>query len=97
LPNFRAILRKADGVFPRPNEGPRTVPTTTARPSQPRWSKKLESSPTLITYASGPNAGAPAPMVRGQIFIQVVQVGTNVTWTVGSGASPSPSVESATG
>jgi hypothetical protein len=56
-----------------------------------RWSKKLEYSPTLITYASGPNAGQPVPMVRGQIFIQVVQVGTKVTWTVGSGASPSPS------
>ncbi len=56
-----------------------------------RWSKKLESSPTLLTYASGPNAGAPVPFVRGQIFFQVVEASTQVTWTLGSGASPSPS------
>jgi hypothetical protein len=54
------------------------------------WSKKTESSPTLLTYASGPNEGRPVPMVRGQIFIQVVPTDTEVTWTPAGAASASP-------
>ncbi len=45
------------------------------------WSKATESSPTLLTYAGGPNQGRPVPLARGQTFIQVVPTGTKVTWT----------------
>jgi hypothetical protein len=55
------------------------------------WSKATESSPTLLTYASGPDKGQPVPMVRGQIFIQVVPTGTKVTWTPVAAPSASPS------
>jgi hypothetical protein len=56
-----------------------------------RWSKATESSPTLLTYASGPLAGQPVPMVRGQIFIQVVPLDLNVTWKAAGAAALSPS------
>ncbi len=55
------------------------------------WSKATESSPTLLTYASGPNKGEPVPMVRGQIFIQVVPTGTKVSWSPAAAPSASPS------
>jgi hypothetical protein len=43
-----------------------------------RWSKASESAPTKLTFASGCNAGQPVPLVRGQIFIQVVPTTTKV-------------------
>ncbi len=52
-----------------------------------RWSKASNSAPTLLTYANGPQAGQPVALDRGQIFIQVVPVGMNVTWTTGTVAA----------
>jgi hypothetical protein len=52
------------------------------------WSKAGFSSPTLLTYASGCQAGQSVPLVPGQIFIQVVATSTKV---VASGGTPSPS------
>jgi hypothetical protein len=54
------------------------------------WSKKTEASITVITYASGPLAGQRVPMVRGQIFVQVVPSDMNVTWTLGTTVGPVP-------
>jgi hypothetical protein len=48
------------------------------------WTKKGEYAPTVITYASGPNKGKPVPMVRGQIFIQVVPSGVTASWKAGT-------------
>ena len=48
-----------------------------------RWSKASNSAPTLLTYASGPNAGQPVPLVRGQIFFQVVSTSTKIRYTIG--------------
>ena len=53
-----------------------------------RWSKKNDSSPTLLSYASGPLAGQPVPLVRGQIFVQVVPTEMAVTWTLGRTVPP---------
>jgi hypothetical protein len=53
---------------------------------QARWSKSSFSAPMRLTYASGCNAGKRVPLVAGQIFIQVVPVGTRVT---ASGREPS--------
>lgn len=47
------------------------------------WSKKGETAPTRLLYASGPLKGQPVPLVRGQIAIQVVPKGTDVTWKLG--------------
>lgn len=47
------------------------------------WSKKSEYSPTVIKYAGGPNAGQQVPLVRGQIFVQVVPTYVPATWRVG--------------
>jgi len=49
-----------------------------------RWSKASNAAPTLLTYAGGPQAGQPVPLVRGQIFFQVVSTGTVVTYTIGA-------------
>jgi hypothetical protein len=48
-----------------------------------RWSKASNAAPTLLTYASGPNAGQPVALVRGQIFFQVVSTSTTVTYKIG--------------
>ena len=48
------------------------------------WTKKGEHTPTVITYASGPNKGQQIPMVRGQIFVQVVPSGVTASWTPGT-------------
>lgn len=56
---------------------------TNGRLTEATWSKASETAPTLITYASGPLAGQPVPLVRGQIFIQVVTT-QKVTWTLGT-------------
>jgi hypothetical protein len=56
---------------------------------QARWTKKTESSPTIITYAGGSHNGQPVPLVRGQIFVQVVPTDMNVTWTLGRTQPPS--------
>jgi Protein of unknown function (DUF3048) N-terminal domain/Protein of unknown function (DUF3048) C-terminal domain len=48
-----------------------------------RWSKASNAEPTLLTYASGPQAGQPVPLVRGQIFFQVVSTSTVVTYRIG--------------
>ena len=48
-----------------------------------RWSKKNDASPTLLTYANGPDKGMPVPLVRGQIAIQVVPLTMAVTWKAG--------------
>ncbi len=47
-----------------------------------RWNKASDTAPLLLTQAAGPNAGAPIPLVRGQIAIQVVPIGTPVTLSV---------------
>jgi len=52
-----------------------------------RWSKTTESAPTKLTFASGCSAGQPVPLVRGQIFIQVVATTTKVGVT---GPAPAP-------
>jgi hypothetical protein len=52
------------------------------------WTKNSEYAPTLLTYASGPNKGQSVPMVRGQIFIQVVPTYVPATWTTGYAAAP---------
>jgi hypothetical protein len=52
------------------------------------WTKKTEHSNTVITYASGPNAGKPVPMVRGQIYVQVVPTGTTATWSTSTDYPP---------
>ncbi len=52
------------------------------------WTKKNEHATTLVTYASGPNKGQPVPMVRGQIFIQIVPTYVPATWTVGNTPAP---------
>jgi hypothetical protein len=56
--------------------------------TQAIWTKKKEYAPTLLTYATGPNKGQPVPMVRGQIFIQVVPTYVPATWT--QGYTPAP-------
>jgi len=52
-----------------------------------RWSKASNAAPTLLTYASGPNVGQPVPLVRGQIFFQVVSTSTKITYTIGGVAA----------
>jgi hypothetical protein len=52
------------------------------------WTKKSEYAPTVVTYATGPNKGQVVPMVRGQIFIQIVPTYVPATWT--SGYAPAP-------
>ncbi len=52
------------------------------------WTKKSQYATTVLTYASGPNKGQPVPMVRGQIFIQVVPTYVPARWTVGSTPAP---------
>ena len=52
------------------------------------WSKKKHDAPTIITYATGPLKGKPVPMVRGQIFVQVVYPGLPVTYTIGKSIAP---------
>jgi hypothetical protein len=52
------------------------------------WSKKSHTDPTYIYYASGPLKGKPVPMVRGQIFIQVVFPDLPVTVTPGVPGPP---------
>jgi len=47
------------------------------------WTKKGEHSPTLLTYAGGPNKGKPVQMARGQIFVQVVPTYVAARWTPG--------------
>jgi hypothetical protein len=47
------------------------------------WAKRSEYSPTVIAYASGPDKGKAVPLVRGQIFVQVVPTGTTATWSTG--------------
>ncbi len=54
------------------------------------WSKASTTAPTLLTYASGPQAGQPVPLVRGQIFFQVVATGTTITYKIGSLPPPPP-------
>jgi hypothetical protein len=54
------------------------------------WTKKGEYSPTVITYAVGPNKGKQIPMVRGQIFIQIVSSGVLASWTPGQPVAPEP-------
>jgi hypothetical protein len=53
-----------------------------------QWSKKTDSSPTLVKYASGPLKGQPVPLVRGQIFVQVVPPDMEVTWEMGLSQAP---------
>ena len=48
------------------------------------WTKKGEHTPTIITYAGGPDKGKQIPMVRGQIFVQVVPSGVTASWTPGT-------------
>ena len=48
------------------------------------------TAPTLLKYASGPQAGQPVPLVRGQIFFQVVATGTTITYKIGSLPPPPP-------
>lgn len=55
------------------------------------WSKASDAAPLLLTYRGGPNAGAPIPLVRGQVAVQVVPIGTAVTVRT----APVPSVSSA--
>jgi hypothetical protein len=52
------------------------------------WTKKGEHSPTIITYASGPDKGKQIPMVRGQIFVQVVPSGVTASWKPGTLVAP---------
>jgi hypothetical protein len=52
-----------------------------------RWSKASNAAPTLLTYVSGPNAGQPVALVRGQIFFQVVSTSTTVTYKIGGFAA----------
>jgi hypothetical protein len=52
------------------------------------WTKKGEHSPTVLTYASGPSKGQPVPMVRGQIFMQVVPTYVAARWTPGAVVPP---------
>ena len=52
------------------------------------WTKKNEHSNTILTYASGPMKGQQVPLVRGQIFIQVVPTYIPATWTAGYAAAP---------
>lgn len=47
------------------------------------WSKASAAAPTLLTYASGPAKGQPVPLVRGQIFIQVVPTTMSLSWSGG--------------
>ncbi len=54
------------------------------------WSKASMTAPTLLKYASGPQAGQPVPLVRGQIFFQVVATGTAITYKIGSLPPPPP-------
>ena len=53
-----------------------------------RWSKASDTAPLRLTQAAGSDAGAPIPLVRGQIAIQVVPVGTTVTLTVPPRTAP---------
>ncbi len=48
-----------------------------------RWSKASDGAPTVLTYAAGPSKGKPVPLVRGQVFVQVVASGTAVTYSLG--------------
>ena len=43
------------------------------------WSKASDEAPLLLTLATSGSAGTPVQLVRGQIAIQVVPVGTVVT------------------
>jgi hypothetical protein len=52
------------------------------------WTKKGEYSPTLLTYSSGPDQGKPVPLVRGQIFIQVVPNYVVASWRAGNAPAP---------
>jgi hypothetical protein len=52
------------------------------------WTKKGEHSPTVLTYATGPSKGQPVPMVRGQIFMQVVPTYVAARWTPGTVVPP---------
>lgn len=54
------------------------------------WSKASMTAPTVLKYASGPQAGRPVPLVRGQIFFQVVATGTAITYKIGSLRPPPP-------
>jgi hypothetical protein len=52
------------------------------------WTKKNEHSATVLTYATGPNKGQPVPMVRGQIFVQVVPTYVAASWQTGYAPAP---------
>ena len=52
------------------------------------WTKKNQTSTTVITYRDGPNKGQPVPMVRGQIFVQIQPTDVPASWTTGYSASP---------
>ena len=56
-----------------------------------RWSKASDEAPLLFSFSSGPDAGRPVPLVRGQVVIQVVPAGTSVTYRPGSLPAPSAS------
>ncbi|MGO9180529.1 MAG: DUF3048 domain-containing protein [Candidatus Limnocylindrales bacterium] len=53
------------------------------------WSKASDEAPLLLTLATSGSAGTPVQLVRGQIAIQVVPVGTVVT--VSSATAPAAS------
>ncbi len=64
------------------------------------WSKASDGAPLLLTYRGGPNAGSPVPLVRGQIAIQVVPIGTAVTVRtapIPSASSPASSAAASAG
>ena len=50
------------------------------------WSKASDGAPLRLTQASGPGAGTPVQLVRGQVVVQVVPEGTIVT--VASATAP---------
>jgi hypothetical protein len=53
------------------------------------WTKKNEHATTVLTYASGPNRGQQVPLVRGQIFIQVVpNIAVTPSWQTGYAVPP---------
>jgi len=54
------------------------------------WSKKSDAEPTLFLYAGGPRRGQPVPLVRGQIFIHVVPLGTRVVSRPGAAPTTAP-------
>jgi hypothetical protein len=53
-----------------------------------RWVKNREQAPTTFRYASGPQAGRPIPLNRGQIFIQVLAPDVPVSYDLGTPLTP---------